>query len=78
MAISRTDEMAEALWYSGPGKAEIRREKLTPPGADEVRVRALFGAVSRGTEALVLAGRVPASEFERMRAPFMVVIFHSR
>ena len=37
----------------------------------EVRVRALYGAFSRGTEALVLAGRVPKSEFERMRAPFM-------
>ena len=36
-----------------------------------MRVRALYGAVSRGTEALVLAGRVPESEFERMRAPFM-------
>ena len=71
MATSRTDEVAEALWYSGPGQAEIRQEKLEPPGAGEVRVRALFGAVSRGTEALVLAGRVPASEFERMRAPFM-------
>src|SRR5262249_20906805 len=35
------------------------------------RVRALFGALSRGTEALVLGGRVPRSEFERMRAPFM-------
>ena len=34
-------------------------------------MRALFGAVSRGTEALVLAGRVPESEFGRMRAPFM-------
>ena len=63
--------MAEALWYSAPGRAEIRQEALAPPAADEVRVRALFGAVSRGTEALVLAGRVPASEFERMRAPFM-------
>jgi NADPH:quinone reductase-like Zn-dependent oxidoreductase len=63
--------MAEALWYSAPGQAEIRQEALALPGADEVRVRALFGAVSRGTEALVLAGRVPASEFERMRAPFM-------
>jgi threonine dehydrogenase-like Zn-dependent dehydrogenase len=49
----------------------MRQEALTPPGAEEVRVRALFGAVSRGTEALVLAGRVPVSEFERMRAPFM-------
>jgi threonine dehydrogenase-like Zn-dependent dehydrogenase len=63
--------MAEALWYSAPGQADIRQEALAPPGADEVRVRALFGAVSRGTEALVLAGRVPVSEFERMRAPFM-------
>jgi hypothetical protein len=71
LATSPTDEVAEALWYSGPGQAEIRQEKLEPPGAGEVRVRALFGAVSRGTEALVLAGRVPASEFERMRAPFM-------
>jgi hypothetical protein len=71
LAIDRTDEVAEALWYSGPGQAEIRQEKLEPPGAGEVRVRALFGAVSRGTEALVLAGRVPAGEFERMRAPFM-------
>ena len=63
--------MAQALWYSAPGQADIRQEALAPPGADEVRVRALFGAVSRGTEALVLAGRVPVSEFERMRAPFM-------
>ena len=71
MTIRRTDEMTEALWYSAPGIADIRPETLAPPAADEVRVRALFGAVSRGTEALVLAGRVPASEYERMRAPFM-------
>ena len=71
MTISRTDEVAQALWYSRPGQAEIRQETLAPPGEDEVRVRALCGAVSRGTEALVLAGRVPESEFERMRAPFM-------
>ena len=63
--------MAEALWYCAPGIADIRPEALAPPAANEVRVRALFGAVSRGTEALVLAGRVPVSEFERMRAPFM-------
>jgi threonine dehydrogenase-like Zn-dependent dehydrogenase len=34
-------------------------------------VRALYGALSRGTERLVFAGRVPESEHERMRAPFM-------
>ena len=67
--------MAEALWYSAPGIADIRPETIAPPAADEFRVRALFGAVSRGTEALVLAGRVPVSEFERMRAPFMAGTF---
>jgi hypothetical protein len=71
VAIKRTDEVAQALWYIGPGRAEIREEALPPLAQGEARVRALFGALSRGTESLILAGRVPASEFERMRAPFM-------
>jgi hypothetical protein len=71
VAISRPEGVAQALWYSGPGQAEIRQETLAPPETGQVRVRALYGAISRGTEALVLAGRVPESEFERMRAPFM-------
>ena len=62
---------AEALWYVGPGRVEIRREPLGEPGPGEIQVRALYSAISRGTERLVLAGRVPESEFERMRAPFM-------
>jgi hypothetical protein len=71
VVISEPDEATEALWYSGPGQTDIRREVLAPPAPDEVRVRALHGAVSRGTESLVLAGRVPRSEYQRMRAPFM-------
>jgi NADPH:quinone reductase-like Zn-dependent oxidoreductase len=62
---------AKALWYVGPGRAELREETVTTAGPGEVRVRALCGAVSRGTERLVCNGRVPPSEFERMRAPFM-------
>jgi len=65
------DLTAEALWYVGPGHAEIREEPLAEPGPGEVRVRALYSAISRGTERLVSAGRIPESEFERMRAPFM-------
>lgn len=63
--------MSRALWYVGAGRAEIRDEPLGPlmPGA--VRVRALHGAISRGTEALITHGRVPPSEYQRMRAPFM-------
>jgi len=61
----------QALWYVGPGRGEIREEPAIGPGPHDVRVRALHGALSRGTERLVFAGRVPEAEFERMRAPFM-------
>ena len=66
-----SDRATDALWYVGAGRAEIRNEQLAEPGPGEVRVRALFSAISRGTERLVLTGRVPPSEFERMRVPFM-------
>jgi len=62
---------AEALWYVAPNKAEIRREPVPAAADGEVRVRALFSALSRGTERLVFTGRVPESEHQRMRAPFM-------
>jgi len=61
----------KALWYVGKKRAELRDEVVAAPSAGELRVRARFGAVSRGTERLVFEGRVPESEFERMRAPFM-------
>jgi NADPH:quinone reductase-like Zn-dependent oxidoreductase len=62
---------AKALWHVGPGHAELREEAIGAPTPAEVRVRALFGAISRGTERLVAAGRVPPSEYGRMRAPLM-------
>ena len=62
---------AKALWYVGKKRAELRDEAVAAPAAGELRVRARFGAVSRGTERLIFEGRVPESEFERMRAPFM-------
>jgi hypothetical protein len=71
MASDQSNESALALWYVGAGRAEIRRERLAAPRPGEIQVRALYGAISRGTERLVAAGRVPESEFERMRAPFM-------
>ncbi len=69
--MSGGDETAQALWYIGPGRAEIRQENLGPLSQGMVRVRALYGAISRGTEALIAAGSVPPSEYQRMRAPFM-------
>jgi hypothetical protein len=66
-----TERQAEALWYVGGHRAEIRREAIAsaPPG--EIEMEALYGAISRGTERLVFFGRVPPSEYARMRAPFM-------
>jgi 2-desacetyl-2-hydroxyethyl bacteriochlorophyllide A dehydrogenase len=61
---------ARAFWIVEPGRGEIRDERLPAAGADEVIVRTLFSGISRGTEALVFGGRVPASEYDRMRAPF--------
>lgn len=71
MAASANADTASALWYCGPGKAEIRPKLLGPPAAGEVRVKTLFSAISRGTESLIYGGHVPESEFGRMRAPFM-------
>lgn len=61
---------ARALWIIGPRQAQWRDELLPPLPPGHVRVRALHGAISRGTESLVFEGRVPASEYERMRCPF--------
>lgn len=68
MASSPTTE--RALWYTQPGRAAIVSCDVAPPGETQLYVRAIAGAVSRGTERLVFQGRVPASERGRMRAPF--------
>ena len=44
---------------------------LPAPGPDQLRVRTLASGISRGTEALVFAGRVPRSQYAAMRAPLM-------
>ncbi len=60
---------ARAYWATAPFEGEIRGETLSHPGPGEVLVETLYTAVSRGTEALVCAGRVPASQHRRMRCP---------
>jgi threonine dehydrogenase-like Zn-dependent dehydrogenase len=61
---------ALAYWLRAPGAGEIRAVSLGRPGPDEVLVRTLCSGVSRGTESLVFGGRVPASQYDAMRAPF--------
>jgi threonine dehydrogenase-like Zn-dependent dehydrogenase len=60
---------ARALWYTAPGEAELRDEILRNPAEDEVLVATSYSGVSRGTERLVMAGKVGRSEWDRMRAP---------
>src|SRR6185503_16806857 len=61
---------ARAFWLASPGRGEIRVERVPAPARDEVRVRTRHTGVSRGTETLVFAGRVPPSQWAHMRAPF--------
>jgi 2-desacetyl-2-hydroxyethyl bacteriochlorophyllide A dehydrogenase len=63
-------EEVRAFWVTAPGRGEIRSETLGMPAVGDVVVSALYSGISRGTEALVFAGRVPRSEWARMRAPF--------
>jgi len=61
---------ATAFWTERPGSGSLRSEPVGEPGDGEVLVRALHSAVSKGTESTVFGGHVPATEYDRMRAPF--------
>ena len=60
---------AQAFWSIARGRGEIRREPLPEPGPEEALVRTLYSGISRGSETLVFAGRVPESQAASMRAP---------
>ena len=67
---------ARALWTVGPGRCEIRAEPLPARAPDQALVRTRASGVSRGTERLVLMGRVPESQHGAMRCPFQAGEFH--
>ncbi len=62
--------IAEALWYTASGIAEIRPERLGSAPAGWVTIETHYSAISRGTERLVWQGAIGPSEWQRMRAPF--------
>jgi NADPH:quinone reductase-like Zn-dependent oxidoreductase len=65
---------AHALYYVGTRHAIIRdvdnSVQLASQSAPSVLIRTLYSGISRGTERLVFEGRLPPSEWQRMRAPF--------
>ncbi len=60
---------SRALWLTGKRQVELKQAVLAPLSDGELTVESHFGAISRGTEALVAEGSVPVSERENMRAP---------
>ena len=62
-------ETAQALIYSAPREVRIDTVDLPSSG---ITVRTAYSGLSRGTERLVFNGRVPKSEYDRMRAPLQV------
>lgn len=65
-----TSGLARSVWTIAPRFCEMRSEVLDGVGPKTARVRTLFSGISGGTESLVYSGKIPASEFQRMRAPF--------
>ena len=61
---------AMALWYVQPRECALNEVTLPAAGPQDCLVGTLWSGISRGTERLVFEGRVPASEHERMCAPF--------
>lgn len=67
------------LVYQSPGIGGIEHAPLPQPGAGpgagQVVIDTLKSGISRGTESLVFAGKVPQSEWQRMRCPHQVGTF---
>ena len=63
-------EVERSFWVTAPRQGEIRSAPLRAPTSEDVVVDTRRSAISRGTEALVFQGRVPASQYATMRCPF--------
>jgi NADPH:quinone reductase-like Zn-dependent oxidoreductase len=71
MMPGRHPRRPRAFWVATPGRGEIRELDAAPqPRPGDVLVETLFSGISRGTETLVFAGRVPAAQADGMRCPF--------
>ena len=54
----RIDAVATAVWITAPRQAQLRSETLPPPGDEQVCIRALYSAISHGTEGLAYRGQI--------------------
>ena len=49
---------AEALFFAGPGRVELRPVEVDPPGPGQLLVRTAFSGISAGTELLAYRGQL--------------------
>jgi threonine dehydrogenase-like Zn-dependent dehydrogenase len=61
-----------AYWTMAPRHGVLRTEPARPPREGEALVSTICSGISRGTEMLVHAGRIPREVGDSMRAPFQV------
>lgn len=66
---ARAKELAHALIYTGPMVAAIEPVPMPTLGNNDIILQTLKSGISRGTESLVFAGKVPQNEWKRMRCP---------
>jgi 2-desacetyl-2-hydroxyethyl bacteriochlorophyllide A dehydrogenase len=62
---------AKELWFTSPGKTELKFVTIDDPKNDEVLVKASYSLISSGTERLVSGGNIPATIFNQMKVPYM-------
>lgn len=58
-SVSR-ERPAVSVWFTSPGTVELRAASARPPATGEVRIEALYSAISHGSEMMVYRGEVPA------------------
>lgn len=63
-------QSAKSFWITEERQSELRHVTVPVCKPDQVKIRTLYTAISRGTELLVFNNQVPPSEYERMQAPF--------
>ena len=65
-------KIAHRLVYTSAMEADIESVPISQIGDNDVLLQTLKSGISRGTEGLVFAGKVPQNEWQRMRCPHQI------
>ncbi|MDE0806704.1 MAG: zinc-binding alcohol dehydrogenase [Longimicrobiales bacterium] len=68
--MTTTPTHSQQFWVTEPGRGEIVTKLIPSRAKNELVIKTLYTAISRGTETLVFNGQVPPSQYDTMRSPF--------